>query len=310
MKMQEFVVGAERELSSVLSASVRYVHKQIDRAIEDVGALDAAGQRDLHDRATRASATASEFGVADSTQVLPFPKAVRDYDAVEFALNKRMASNWSGRVSYLWSRLYGNYSGLAQSDENGRNSPNVGRLFDYPLMSFDQAGNSVLGLLPTDRPHQFKAQLIYDFKFGMTTGANWYAASGIPKTREAAFIAPNNFPVQYLGRNSDGRTPFYNQFDLYLQQEIKFGRPVPHGAERERVQPVRPGDRDQLLPDRAAVGSGHRLFGGGLLRRPARRGHAHRGAGTPARSAVPAGQRVPGAARDPSRRGLPVLAVG
>ena len=222
MKMQEFVVGVDRELSSVLSASVRYVHKQIDRAIEDVGALDAQGN-EIYTIANPGFGQASEFGVADSTQVLPFPQAVRDYDAVELSLNKRMQNNWSGRVSYLWSRLYGNYSGLAQSDENGRNSPNVGRLFDYPLMSFDQQGNSVLGLLPTDRPHQFKAQLIYDFKFGLTTGANWYAASGIPKSREAAFIAPNNFPVQYLGRNSDGRTPFYNQLDLYLQQEIKFG---------------------------------------------------------------------------------------
>ncbi len=248
--------------------------------------------------------------MADSTQVLPFPKAVRDYDAVEFALNKRMASNWSGRVSYMWSRLYGNYSGLAQSDENGRNSPNVGRLFDYPLMSFDQAGNSVLGHLPTDRPHQFKAQLIYDFNFGLTTGANWFAASGIPKTREAAFIAPNNFPVQYLGRNSDGRTPFYNQLDLYLQQEIKFG---------DRYRMVLSANVFNLFDQEIATnyfqtdapgGSGHRLFGGGLLRRPARRGLAHRGAGTPARSAVPPGQRLPGSARDPSRRGLPLLALG
>ena len=36
-------------------------------------------------------------------------------------------------------------------------------------------------------------------------------------------IPPNNFPVQYLGRGSDGRTPFLSQLDLYLQQEFRLG---------------------------------------------------------------------------------------
>jgi hypothetical protein len=36
-------------------------------------------------------------------------------------------------------------------------------------------------------------------------------------------IPPNNFPVQYKGRGSDGRLPFYNQADLYIQHEVKFG---------------------------------------------------------------------------------------
>jgi cellobiose phosphorylase len=61
----------------------------------------------------------------------PYPEAKRDYDSLEFVWNKLLANNWSLRTSYMWSRLYGNYSGLSQSDENGRTSPNVGRAFDY-----------------------------------------------------------------------------------------------------------------------------------------------------------------------------------
>ena len=68
------------------------------------------------------------------------PKPKRDYDSAEFYIEKRFASRWSWRSSYLWSRLYGNYSGLSQSDENGRTSPNVGRLYDYPLMMFQDGG--------------------------------------------------------------------------------------------------------------------------------------------------------------------------
>ncbi len=212
-KLQEAVVGIEHEFSSKISLSARYVHKQVDTAIEDVGSLDAQGNEIY-------TIGNPGFGAAAQTGFGPaFPKAVRDYDSVEFTFNKRMADNWSLRASYLWSRLYGNYSGLAQSDENGRTSPNVGRGFDYPLMAFGQDAKPVYGLLATDRPHQFKTQFIYDTF--VTAGLNFYAASGIPITREAAFITGSGFPIQYLGRNSDGRTPFFTQLDLFLQKELK-----------------------------------------------------------------------------------------
>jgi hypothetical protein len=68
-----------------------------------------------------------------------------------------------------------------------------------------------------------KLQLVYDAKFGTSFGVNWYGATGIPVTREVAVIPPNNFPVQYLGRASDGRLPFYNQADLFVQHTIKMG---------------------------------------------------------------------------------------
>jgi len=142
---------------------------------------------------------------------------------VELALNKRLANRWSGRVSYTWSKLEGNYSGLSQSDENGRTSPNVGRAFDYPLMAFDQNGDPVYGKLGTDRTHQVKAFGTYDFSFGTTLTLAWYGLSGIPKTREAAWNPSSGYPIQYLGRASDGRMPFLNQLDLYAQQEIKLG---------------------------------------------------------------------------------------
>ena len=50
MKLQELTFGFERELGKHLAMGARYIHKQIDQAIEDVGQLDAGRQRDLHDR--------------------------------------------------------------------------------------------------------------------------------------------------------------------------------------------------------------------------------------------------------------------
>ena len=223
MQMQEFVLGAERELAPNLSVSARWVHKWLVRAIDDTGSLDAERERDLHHRQPGRGPTSVAYSFSDGSGNVALPKPKRDYDGVELALNKRMSNNWSGRVSYLWSRLYGNYSGLSQTDENGRQSPNVGRLYDYPVMVFDQTGQPVYGLLATDRTHQFKAQFLYDFTFGLSAGLNWFGASGIPQSREMGFMPPNNFPVNYLGRNSDGRTPFYSQADLYAQYRLKLG---------------------------------------------------------------------------------------
>jgi len=158
--------------------------------------------------------------------VLPKPKRV--YDGVEVAFTKNLSNNWYFRGSYLWSRLKGNYSGLSQTDENGRMSPNVGRLYDYPIMSFDQHGKPVVGPLATDRPHQVKAQFIYQTSWGTSVGLNEYIASGVPVTREVGVLAPNNYPMNYLGRGSDGRMPMYSQTDLNIQHRFKFagGRQV------------------------------------------------------------------------------------
>ena len=133
------------------------------------------------------------------------------------------SNNWYLRTSYTWSRLYGNYSGLTQSDENGRTSPNVGRLFDYPAMMFQDGGTAVLGPLATDRPNQFKAQFIYQFDFGTSIGVNEYIASGLPISREVGILPTSNYPVNYLGRGSDGRTPMFSQTDMFVQHSFPMG---------------------------------------------------------------------------------------
>jgi len=216
------VFGADHELSQTLSVGVRYVHKQVDRAIEDIGNLDAQGN-ETYVIGNPGFGPNAVYVTPDEHRSIQLPKAKRDYDSVELTLNRRLANHWSARASYMWSRLFGNYAGLSESDENGRVSPNTGRNFDYPLMSFDENAQPVFGVLPTDRTHQIKLQAIYDAPFGVSIGGNWFLASGIPITREAAFIAGSDYPIFYMGRNSDGRTPFFNQLDLFAQYELKLG---------------------------------------------------------------------------------------
>jgi outer membrane receptor protein involved in Fe transport len=221
-RLQEFSGGVEHSLTNNTSVSVRYVHKQVDKAIEDIGFLDPQGNEAYLINNPGFNATSIAWTLEDGTEI-PMPKAVRDYDSVELVLNRRLSNRWAARVSYLWSRLFGNYSGLAQGDEPGRSDPNVGRLWDHPTMMFTQDGVAALGPLPIDRPHQFKAQFIYETPFGLSAGLNAYVASGTPVTREAAFVAGHGYTVQYLNRGSDGRTPTLSTFDLNLVQDIKLG---------------------------------------------------------------------------------------
>jgi hypothetical protein len=215
MKLQEATVGVEHQLRPNLSVAARYVHKQLDRAVEDIGARDAS-YSEVFVYGNPGYGIA-EFAYPD----VPLPKARRDYDAVELSVRKLLSDGWSLNASYVWSRLYGNMSGLSQSDEEGRVAPNVGRVYDYPAMMFDEQGQPVYGPLATDRPHQFKAFATYAWRFGLTASVFQFVGSGLPITREADILPPNLYPMMYRGRLSDGRTPVLSQTDVYLQQEFR-----------------------------------------------------------------------------------------
>jgi carboxypeptidase family protein/TonB-dependent receptor-like protein len=218
MRQQEVVGGIEHELNPTLSVGMRYVHKQIDRGIEDVGVL-VPGIGEVFYIANPGESAAT-FILADECPTCPsLPKVKRDYDAVELKLEKRYANRWSGNVNYTYSRLYGNYSGLASSDENGRTSPNVNRFFDSLPMAFGSDGKPVFGLLNTDRPHALKVNGFYQLPTNTSVGLAFQVKSGIPISRVTNM--QSSTPVFFAGRLSDGRTPVFSQTDLQVQQEFR-----------------------------------------------------------------------------------------
>jgi hypothetical protein len=144
---------------------------------------------------------------------------VRNYDGIELRLTKRLSNNWSAFAGYTWSRLFGNYGGLASSDENGRTSPNVDRYFDGMYLLFDDNGVPVEGLLPTDRPHYFKGQFTYDFKWGTNVGVFTQVSSGTPLS---TFISLQGYSPTFVnGRGDLGRTPVFSETGLFVQHDIK-----------------------------------------------------------------------------------------
>lgn len=224
VKTQELVFGADHELNRVTSVGVRYVHKWLNRTIEDVGVL-VPGIGEVFYMSNPGYGFGAYPNGTDFPRT-PFPK--RDYDALEFNYRRRLANNWSLNTNISFSRLYGNYSGLASSDENGRTSPNVNRFFDGLYMNFTERGcpdrvncEVTYGRLGTDRPIQYKAQGTYMLPWGTAAGVVFNASSGTPQSTTVTY---KTVPVMVYGRGDLGRTPALTRTDLNFQHNFRLPR--------------------------------------------------------------------------------------
>jgi hypothetical protein len=218
MKQRMFDLGFDYSLDPTLVASIRYTNRRLIRTIEDVGILGEGGE--VYFIANPGyGITADRNFWAEGFPLTP--KARRDYDAIEFRLDKRFARNYQYAFSYTWSRLYGNYSGLASSDEDGRTSPNVNRYFDVPWLAYTEQGAMAVGRLATDRPHTLKffGGYTYRGRLGATTlSPNIAVYSGTPLTTELNAISST--PVYPYNRGDMGRTPVFYNFDLNLMHDF------------------------------------------------------------------------------------------
>jgi hypothetical protein len=226
-RQTEFTVGAERDLGGGYLFSTRYTRKNVDEAVEDIGFSSPSGSEAYiigNPGRGLAAQTAQAFGF------IPL-EAERRYDAFEVRVDKRFTRRYYFNANYTFSRLFGNYSGLASSDEAGRTSPNVNRNFDLPFVGFTAAGVPDNGRLPTDRPHVFKFYGAYTLDFnemfgfgaGNSTEISGFttAQSGTPLTTRFTFL---NIDNQILnGRGDLGRTERFTQTDLAVRHKYRFG---------------------------------------------------------------------------------------
>jgi hypothetical protein len=221
-RQSEYTVGIERQLSNVLMFSARYSHKNVDRAIEDIGFPTASGS-EAYIIGNPGFGLAAELATDNGYLTT---KAVRRYDALELRIDKRLSKNYFFNASYTWSRLFGNYSGLASSDEAGRSSPNVNRFFDLPFLGYTADGVPDNGRLATDRPHVFKAFGGYTIDWGSKTNAtdlSFFTSiqSGTPLTTQYTFY---NATAILNGRGDLGRTEMFTETDFQVNHSYKFGK--------------------------------------------------------------------------------------
>jgi hypothetical protein len=240
--------GIEWEIAPKLVFTGRYVRTDLNRTIEDMGVLDAAGNEVYRygnpgeglNTAEPASGASCPITVGGACAV-PMPRPQRTYDAMELELGRRFSSGYLFDASYTYSRLYGNYSGTQSTDEirpatlgygfsgnqqyaaqTYRPGGNANRYFDLDEALYDSHG--VLGLygrLPTDRPHVFKFYGAKQFRFGTEIGGFFRASSGTPVTTQVDSL--NQIPIYVNGRGDLGRTPVFSQTDLMVAHEFSLG---------------------------------------------------------------------------------------
>lgn len=221
MEEHELQLGASREFNFAGMGNVlfgaRYIRKDLKRTIEDVG-VTVPGVGTQYYMANPGEGITLTL---NDPSIPAFPKAEREYNGLELTMDRRFTDKWGLSASYTLSKLYGNYSGLASSDENGRTAPNVNRFFDQISMSFDRNRELVYGRLGTDRPHQVKAQFMYRTPWNTIVGLNQRVASGLPMSEE--FQIQGSYPFFPNGRGNLGRTPVFSQSDLSLIQDLRLG---------------------------------------------------------------------------------------
>jgi hypothetical protein len=266
-EQHESVFGVDYQLSKNLAFEARWDRRRLDHVIEDSSIVAQTGPtagsetfvignpgqgventfNSFYNFLYGSAPPACSGAGCPIQHMIP---AARSYDGVEFRLTKTHSEHWFGMVSYTYSKLRGNYTGLTSSDisdggQGGRSSPNNSRAFDEPYFSWNANGGSSSGLLPTDRPNTFKGYAYYELgwmkKFTTDFGIFQYLYSGSPATTYADVgLGATGWGVQLanrgmwqdatqnpttgaitLGAPRTFRTPWYTQSDFNLQQNYK-----------------------------------------------------------------------------------------
>ncbi len=226
-RQTEFTVGVEHELAQNLVLRGRYTYKNLDTTVEDVGFFDATGNELFF----IANPGRGLVGQPFISGIPASPEARRRYDVAEIVVDKRFARNYFVNASYAYSRLIGNYSGLASSDERGRSSPNVNRFFDLPFLGFNTNGDPDNARLATDRPHAVKVFGGYSAQWNPANSTDFTGAfigqSGTPLSTQVSLFNANTF---LFGRGDLGRTETFTQTDAAITHRYSFGRDRRYGV--------------------------------------------------------------------------------
>jgi outer membrane receptor protein involved in Fe transport len=246
----DYQLGFEREVMPNTSVGIRYSYRNIGRVLEDVAAFPMVAY-DLGVQGT-GSVEYILTNPSSATRVAPqaaflgakFDDPVHKYQAVELTVQRRFVDNWSLLGSYRWSRLRGNFEGFYR-DDNGQSDPGITSLYDFPtndpsytdigVPQFGYRGDirflgDANGILPLDRPHQFKVFGNYAFPMGLGIGVGLNLSSGAPLTALAAnpnYTNGGEIPEAERGsgiQTIDGfntRTPFQTDFNAQLSYVIK-----------------------------------------------------------------------------------------
>jgi Carboxypeptidase regulatory-like domain len=157
-----------------------------------------------------------------------YPNAQRNYQAIEFEVNKSFSNNWELRSNLRVGRLVGNYEGAYRND-NGQSDPGISSLFDLTDGELGLLGYQLgIGPLNTDRKYVLNIFPSYTVSSGfarnLVLGVGVNVESGVPLTTLAAQeIYGNPGEVPIYGRGDLGFSPVTGTVSTHLEYPIKMG---------------------------------------------------------------------------------------
>ncbi|MGB7294583.1 MAG: carboxypeptidase regulatory-like domain-containing protein, partial [Candidatus Aminicenantales bacterium] len=231
----ELTIGVERELLPDFSAGIRYIRKwdrnqpnYADNFQLDLDKLMSTDELDWSRNWTSKTGTDPFNGqtvtfyerIVTSGQEMYLvnpPGANRDYDGVEFNLDKRYSNGWAAGLSYVYAKSRGLIT-TARADESLGGAS--GGFFQSP-----NAHTNADGLLPLERRHQIKLTGLVKGPFGINISGYFQYLDGYPGTRTIT----NNFiglPLKqnvtiYAEKRGSEKMPPFVQLDLRLEKTFK-----------------------------------------------------------------------------------------
>jgi hypothetical protein len=231
---RQYTIGYERQIGANASVSIDYIRseqraqyilKELNPGVRDSGL--ATG------RVTRTNPLIGQVGDWAASVTTLVNEGWIDYNSIQLSATKRLSDNWTGRISYAWSRGRGN-TATGQADT----AP------DQFLGNLNLDRN--IGPTNVDRPHILTITGSYDVPRtgGLKLSAVYSARSGTPfslidstfdadrnGTTANEYLPPgtyrgageNAYTVDYKGGRNGARGPNFQRLDLRAGYRIRLG---------------------------------------------------------------------------------------
>ena len=259
MYQDEYILGAQFQVSENWSVGVRAISRDLKSSIEDV-VLDhalnkyavangyaAPGETPFYDddgsHGLDYILTNPGFDISMDYDIdgdgdldpitltaeqLEYPLASRSYQALEFFWERSFANNWFFQGSYTFSKSKGNSEGFTRSD-NDQDDSGITTQFDAP--PFVQGA---YGYLPNDRRHRLKMFGAWQITDEFRIGSNLLIESGRPQNC-FGFYPGSDYPTtgfygtdafycngRLVPRGTAGRNPWTTTVDANLEYRPTF----------------------------------------------------------------------------------------
>ena len=228
-RMQQGILGIERELIPGLSVAVTGIWRKNDQFIDDVltngdyvptvindpGPDGVFGTGD--ETSTRVTAYRRRSDPTEHEFLITNPEgAERKYRGVEFTATKRMSNRWQLQGSWVISKIEGNYNNTSSFGNSTEfNDPNL----DYRFQPFRT------GRLTNDNTHIAKVLATYRAPWDIMVSSAFFYTSGqtFTRTYRPSSADVTGRPDLFIEPRGSQRFDDRPQLDLKLEKQFRFG---------------------------------------------------------------------------------------